>query len=1055
MILFLMNFLPLTMVEVEAIDNNTYGIVNFKTKGCNETTSYVNVANNKEGYTNGCYGADAAFLGYNSNKSQVKFKMAGVTGWVDAKQVEVIDYMANFDKLYTSNYTVKNGILQHITQTDIKKYEGGAKLSLGPKPSFLSEGSSYWSYDGHYFYPATKSGYQVMINDYRAGHNNNAINKNNPYYNYYQYLSHRTQSNYTASDILNYLKSRGFSSPMTSYPAASGQSLLYGEQTSFVQYQNEFGANLGLVLGLAMNESASGTSSIAFHGKNLFGHAAFDSSPGASATSYLSVAQSIYAHTKFYISEGYLDPCDWRNSAGAYDDATCHKGRYNGAHMGDKASGLNVKYASDPYWGDKAAQFYYLMDSALGMQDYNKYTIAIKQNATSWGVRKEPTNDSPELYKSGPITDYPVVVLETVTGQSINGNNKWYKIQTDPVLNSDRTKIVQDSGAYNYKNNYGYVHSSGFRIVNTGKAIKNRYNITFHANGGTYTDGTTGSKTLTLEQNVVPEINSPTKAGDTFMGWSPTIMGASSDVTYTALWKNTKYNITFDANGGIYSDQSTSKVVSVSAGTKPSVETPTRSGYTFKGWDKTITNATENTTYRAVWEKDIVYYSIIFDANGGAFDDGSKTVTQKVKEGMIPTVSVPSREGYEFLGWSSEISPASENKTYLAKWEKTVIYDITFEANDGVFQNGKDTKVVPTIKGQVPTVETPMRDGFLFTGWDPVLTKASENTTYTATWKEGTIEDVLTQKSGKFYLDHLKVVGDKLQIKGYHAIMGIDNDLKTDIQYELVLVNQTTGKEYRQSLERLTDEKQMTIPVLSTDGKNYKYSWFKSSISFVNIPQGDYTAYLRSSTDTYYAKSYVQNILLNEQATDYTEGRRAITITNNYMDANIPLEFTIRDKRIGNKETSYDVNQYSLVEKLKFEDKQLHIVAATYSVGLDMRKTTTLQRELIFENIETFEQTRISVGSLLTPVYPIQLINADQFGKSKDRAWFDKTIDISDLDKGTYAIYVTNESNISDYGELYDVLFADLSNAKTVMNGKQYTFQLNESKRNRIELIVK
>ncbi|MCI8445824.1 MAG: hypothetical protein HFG15_05220 [Bacilli bacterium] len=173
------------------------------------------------------------------------------------------------------------------------------------------------------------------------------------------------------------------------------------------------------------------------------------------------------------------------------------------------------------------------------------------------------------------------------------------------------------------------------------------------------------------------------------------------------------------------------------------------------------------------------------------------------------------------------------------------------------------------------------------------------------------------------------------------------------------------------------------------------------------------------------------------------------------MDANIPLEFTIRDKRIGNKETSYDVNQYSLVEKLKFEDKQLHIVAATYSVGLDMRKTTTLQRELIFENIETFEQTRISVGSLLTPVYPIQLINADQFGKSKDRAWFDKTIDISDLDKGTYAIYVTNESNISDYGELYDVLFADLSNAKTVMNGKQYTFQLNESKRNRIELIVK
>ena len=38
---------------------------------------------------------------------------------------------------------------------------------------------------------------------------------------------------------------------------------------------------------------------------------------------------------------GYLDPVT--------------DGRYFGANLGDKGSGINVKYASDPYWGEKAA----------------------------------------------------------------------------------------------------------------------------------------------------------------------------------------------------------------------------------------------------------------------------------------------------------------------------------------------------------------------------------------------------------------------------------------------------------------------------------------------------------------------------------------------------------------------------------------------------------------------------------------------------------------------------------------------------------------------------
>ncbi len=994
MLCFLMLILNITsfligLPEVKAIDNNTYGIVYFRTKSCNTNTNYTVDGIGRAGYTNGCYGADGAFLGYSADKKQVKFRMAGVTGWVNASDVNIIDYYNHFDDYYTSNYYVQNGILKHVVTNDIYSYYSADTVILGPKPSFMTEGSYYWSYDGHYFYPATKDGFKTMITDYRNGNFNNSINKNSPYYNYYQYLTHRSMSNYTGKDIKSYFTSIGINSSMPAYPAKDGQSLLYGEQTSFVQYQNEFGANLGLVLGLARNESASGTSNIAFHGKNLFGHEAFDSSPGASATSYISVAQSIYAHTKVYISEGYLDPCDWRQTSGSYNESTCHKGRYYGGHAGDKNSGMNVKYASDPYWGEKMAQYYYLLDSAKGMQDYNKYTIAVKKASTSIGIYKDASNTSTLLYKTGVISDYPVIVLGEVTGQSINGNNKWYKIQADPVINANRTSIVQDSGYYNYENNYGYVHSSNFIKVNTGKAIKKRFTITFNPNGGKFSDGVTASKKLSVEQNVIPEINPPTKAGTSFLGWDKTVMGASADVTYTAKWAQKTYDITFNAAGGKFSDGSTSKVVKTVEGTLPSITNPTRSGYKFKGWDKTIANATAATTYTAVWEG-IPTYKITFDANGGVFKDGSKTKVLNVLEGEKPTMT-----------------------------------------------------------------ETPVKEDYIFTGWDKTIGTATSNVTYTAVYRKGTIEDVLTKKEGEFYLDYLKIVNNKLEIKGYNTIKGINNDLNTVINYELVLVDQNTKKEYVQSLSRLTDEKQMTIPIPSKDGKNYKYSWFKSSISFGNIPQGDYTAYVRSSTNQYYSKSYVQNMLLNDQVTEYTENARNITITNNYMDENIPTEFIIRDKKLGTKQTSYDVNQYSLIKTLEFVNGKLHIQAATYSVGVDMRKGTSLSRELIFENINTFTQTRINVDSLATPIYPIRLINADKFGITKDRAWFDKTIDIASLEKGTYAIYVTNKSNISDYGELYDLLFTDLSNSKVTINGKQYVFTLNEAKRNRIELTIK
>ena len=72
----------------------------------------------------------------------------------------------------------------------------------------------------------------------------------------------------------------------------------------------------------------------------------------------------------------------------------------------------------------------------------------------------------------------------------------------------------------------------------------------------------------------------------------------------------------------------------------------------------------------------------------------------------------------------------------------------------------------------------------------------------------------------------------------------------------------------------------------------------------------------------------------------------------------------------------------------------------------------------------------------------------------KTRAWFDNTIDISNIPKGEYAIYISNKANISDYGELNELLQRDISQIKQTINDKTYTFKVNRDKRYRIELIV-
>ncbi|WP_461810493.1 glucosaminidase domain-containing protein [Faecalimonas sp.] len=409
-------------------------IVNFNTKTSGQITDYVEENTGVKGYLYGPYAADAAYLG-NTSSGKVRFMLAGVIGVVNANEVQVINKSSAKSLSY---YYVSNTRLYHKVSTNVNVSNAGSTLDNGPAPSYLKTGINYYSYDGHYFY--TEESFSDMINDYNKNIRTHSVNASSPFYNYFQYLPLRSQSSYTENNLNTLINNR-----------VSSTSKMKDAGEDFVRTQNTYGTNAVLIAGIAANESAWGTSNIARTKNNLFGLNALDDSPGESANYFASVEQCIKEYGEQWLSKEYLNPQNWK---------------HYGAFLGNKASGMNVKYASDPYWGEKAAAMAWIIDGNGGGQDAYKYTIGIKDTvypSNTVNVRKESTTSSTALYKTKKNANCAFLVLDK------NPVNKFYKIQSEPVLNSGRTEINSSSGVYNFSNMYAYLSSDYLKIVSSGK----------------------------------------------------------------------------------------------------------------------------------------------------------------------------------------------------------------------------------------------------------------------------------------------------------------------------------------------------------------------------------------------------------------------------------------------------------------------------------------------------------------------------------------------------------------------------------------------------------
>ncbi len=364
----------------------------------------------------------------------------------------------------------------------------------------------------------------------------------------------------------------------------------------------------------------------------------------------------------------------------------------------------------------------------------NKYKVTLDSNGGTVS-----TNSLTATYDS-----YLTLPTPTRTGYTFKG---WY---------NGTTKVV--SGTWNYIEDLNL----------TAKWEASDYVISYNVNGG-FIENHPKTYKITDETFIIPN---PTKEGYTFVGWtsnkSDEIVkdlkietGTYGEIILTANYTVNKYNVTLDVNGGDILDINSFYVNYDSEFTLP---IPSKIGYTFKGWYSGTTKVVSGTwnyindvNLIAKWE--IVKYVISYNLKDGSINNNTSNYYVTDLPINIPN---PTKEGYTFVGWSSNKSDEIvkdlkiETGTYgdiilTANYTSNYtsnIYTVTLDVNGG---EQLDVMEFEVVYGEEITLETPIRTGYIFNGWyyedeefDSDVWNIDSNVTLIAKWNEPYTENGIT-----------------------------------------------------------------------------------------------------------------------------------------------------------------------------------------------------------------------------------------------------------------------------------------------------------------------
>ena len=237
---------------------------------------------------------------------RIPIQIAGLTGYVNASQVTAVSSNDTFIPDYVSD----GKYVYH-------RYSPYSKVMVAYHNANMQVGKSYYSADG------------INFGTFKLDHP-------------FQFSNLKSRTNYTAADINRLYSLMG-----------ANDSKLAGKGATFKAAEQRYGVNALYLVAHSALESAWGRSKIAKDKNNFFGISAYDDTPYTSATKFDDVDSGIMGAAR-WINSKYL-----------------HNSGYpaNGAYLGNKAGGMNVNYATAPYWGESIASIMFSANENLGRKD--------------------------------------------------------------------------------------------------------------------------------------------------------------------------------------------------------------------------------------------------------------------------------------------------------------------------------------------------------------------------------------------------------------------------------------------------------------------------------------------------------------------------------------------------------------------------------------------------------------------------------------------------------------------------------------------------------------
>ncbi len=215
---------------------------------------------------------------------------------------------------------------------------------------------------------------------------------------------------------------------------------------------------------------------------------------------------------------------------------------------------------------------------------------------------------------------------------------------------------------------------------------------------------------------------------------------SGSDVLPVGTCNIITYKYTYGAGGGVLADGNPTEWTVKT--TPVTIKNPTRTGYTFAGWQTVLPDGQYITVTDEIIVptnvKDVIgglfdlhlaaqwtpnTYTITYNLNGGTNAVANPT-TYTVETETI-TLAAPTKTGYAFGGWYSDAAfknpitkiahGSTGHVTLYAQWVVEGEYRIAYELNGGT--NAETNPGTYTVETETITLADPTRTGYTFGGW--------------------------------------------------------------------------------------------------------------------------------------------------------------------------------------------------------------------------------------------------------------------------------------------------------------------------------------------------